>query len=191
MTSIPEYFIFWSLVFCASGILAYILDFWGGQGIRKWWYDMTHKDPLLETETQGFLHRRSFRTRLRTAVLMGVIGSIIVSVKTEFRPIAELFLWIACIPAVFAGFWLGPFICRLWQNREKAIHALEEAEKHGIDIKGSMRTAFHHVGEGLHTALEHVHPTPTEPIKSPPSPEPKPNEPTKEELRAMMNKYTG
>lgn len=191
MMSITEYFMFWFLVFCASGASVYILDFWCGQSMRKWWYDMIHEDSLPETETRGFLYRRNFRTRLRMAVCIGIIGSIIVILKTEFRPIAELFLWIACVPAVFAGFWLGPFICRLWKSRDKALHALENIEEHGIDIHGGAQRALRHVREGLHHMQEHVHPTIAEPNNSIPplQPEQPSPEPTAEEVRAMMGKY--
>lgn len=168
MRTLTEYFVFWFLVFCASGVVFYVSDSRYGGGLRRWWYNMTHENPLSVEETRGFLYRRSFRTRLRAAVLLGITGSLIVVLKTEFRPVAELFLWVLAIPAVFVGFALAPFITRLWQGREKAIHALEQLED-GVDLKKGAQDVARRMKGHVIDLMRHEYkssrptPTPTSP----------------------------
>ena len=161
MMTITEYVVFWMIVFCGVGVVCYLVDSRFAGRLRTSWHNVTHEHPLTPEEMQGFLYRRNFSARLRAAVFIGVVGSLIVVFKTE-RPMAGIFLWIPAIGMVFLGFKLAPLIERLWRSRQKAMHALEKFETEGIDVKKGTQAAVqyvqHRVSEAIHHGHQHHHP---------------------------------
>ena len=151
-----EYVVFWSIISCVVGVGLYLMDSVYSGEFRRGWYNMTHENPLPTEEVRGFLCRRSFRTRLRAAVLIGVMGSLFIVYKTQ-RPMALLFLWIFVIPMVFLGFKLGPVIERLWRGRQKAMHALEKLEEEGIDFKKGTHIVVEYVQHKASDVIHHGH----------------------------------
>ena len=195
MMTLTEYVLFWSIMFCLIGVVSYLLDFRFGGGLRTSWYNMTHRDQLPDEEIRGLIYRQNFSTRLQSAVLIGVMGSLIVVYETR-RPMAILFLWIIAIVSVFLGFKLGPIVERLWRGRQKAIHALERIETDGIDVKKGTQVAVHYVQARVSDVLHHGHhpspvitPDPVVEKPSSPPPEKSDEEPEKVDPRDLIKKF--
>ena len=179
--------LFWVLVYLVIGGALYNLDYQYGSRLYMWWYAMTHKEPLVETDRRGFIHGRKSRQRFTVALLSSLV---IVLALGRFMTSNILFaalIWISGIPALMAGFYFGPPILRLWNKKNVMLDTLDDIESGekavGTVLRGAAQTVKERVvGQGV-----------SQPAQQVAAPEPTPPEPVQpqEDPRAALDRFTG
>ncbi len=155
-------YVFLSLIFYLFwGAVWYVMDRTYGVKIYRRYYDFTHKDPLPEGETKGFIYQRSTRAKSLAAVVCSTILSILAVLSMEFNLLVELTLWIVEIPIIMAGFYLGHFFgFKLWSNRNKGFEMIDRLERGEVDLgdqlaEGARRIAGE-IQEGVATQASRI-----------------------------------
>lgn len=124
------------LLFFIVGTMIYILDR-SMKGVYRWWYDMTHRDPL--EEDRGFIFNRRTRTKFTVATIITTIQTGLAIWLTETNLLTELILWPLSIPILVLGFYTGPFIFRIWDRRAPVMDKLDELERGDTSIGHEIR----------------------------------------------------
>lgn len=129
MLSVPHYVILWCILFIILGTVWYILDRRFGVHLYRWWYDLTHEEPLPEAEIRGFVYNRSTKARVSAALLVSTVQSLLVLVSSQVNLLVELIMWVFEVPVTFIGFYLGPWAYRLWRRRDDFFEAVDRVEQ--------------------------------------------------------------
>ncbi len=163
MLSIPHYVMLWCILFTIIGAVWYNLDRRYGVKLYRWWYDLTHKDPLPEGEQRGFVYNRSTKARFTAAWVVSTVQSVAVILTTPVNPLVELIMWLFEVPVTMLGFYLGPYLYRLWQRSDVVFDAMDRlehrAESGDIDVKATAAAASrairHRFASTIHREEEH------------------------------------
>ncbi len=188
------YLVSWMLAFLIIGSIWYVIDRLFGVKLYRWFYDMTHRDPLPDAQYVGFIYRRKAQARFFSALVIAVGQGAVISSNTHDGPLIELLTFIFQIPVLMLGFYLGPFVFRLWENKEDLFEQVDKIESGEIALRDELKEvaekAVHVVKDTLAAssvpetkaeAATDVLPTPAQEILPQESPDPSPQE--------MMHKY--
>lgn len=193
------YVISWVLVFLLLGAVWYVIDRRLGVKVQRWFYNMTHKDPLPASEERGFIYRRKAKTRFAAATLLASIMGIATLLQGEFNPFLEVMAFILVVPVIMTGFYFGPQVDRFWERKDDILDKVDKIESGEISMTKELKEASHKAAVVLRETLgpagipaeEGVRTSPVadpvtaqaasvaEPVKQEPEPSP----------RDLMNRY--
>ena len=130
----------WIALFIVLGGFFYFLDRWFGVSIYRWFYGMTHKEPLPAEEVKGFIHNRKAKIRFANACVLAFFLSLVNYYYNEkANPLYEILSWILEAPLVFIGFCLGPVLYRIWDKKDNLFKAVDKLENGEIDVSGKLK----------------------------------------------------
>ena len=121
----------WILFYVLGGFFIYVWDRQYLQGLYRWCYNATHKDPLPETVERGFVFGQKTSRKVMWALLISTIESIGTFFFTGFHsnPFVELVLWFLDIPAMLVGFGIGALLYQYWMKRRKVYEFVDKADE--------------------------------------------------------------
>lgn len=122
-------FIGWLIVLLVIGAACYVADRRIGTGIYRWWHDMTSKKKLGKDTDVGFLYNRRARARFSVAVFLGVVHSVAAVWFSHVSPVVQLITFAVEVPALMAGFYLGPIAYRLWERKDPLLDVVDDLEQ--------------------------------------------------------------
>lgn len=144
----------WLAVFLVLGSIWYLVDRIVGVPIYRWWYALTHRDPLPADILRGFIHGQRARVRFIAAVVLSVLQSSLVLASVSIsNPLAELIGFCLEVPVVMGGFYLGPWLFRLWERKEHVFERVDRLESGEISLKAELKEAGHKAAEAVRGAL--------------------------------------
>ena len=130
----------WLILFLFVGAIWYVLDRRLGQGIYRWWYGMTHAEPLDAEIERGFIFGQPAKVRFSVAISLSLIQSVIVLLTTEdAKWLVELFTFVFEVPVMMFGFYLGPRLNGIWERKEKIFETMDKMESGDYSITGSVK----------------------------------------------------
>lgn len=173
------------------GIAFYSLDRRFGVGSYKWWYDMTHENPLPEGEKRGFVFNKPTRVKAFAALVLSSIVSVISVYTAASNPLAELVLWVVAIPATMIGFIIGPHFYKIWQKRDKVFDTVDKWERGEIDLSDELKERAGDVAESVRDVITGDKPKAAPPATPSASAGEKPveKEVTPQQAEEMMNRF--
>ena len=186
----------WMLAFIVIGAGWYVIDRSVGTGFYRWWYGMTHRDPLPADVERGFIYNQPAKIRFPAAILIAVIQSIVSVQDGQSDFSIELLSIFLEVPVIMLGFFIGPKVYNWWVSRDHLLQKVDKIEKGEIDLGRKLKEASDRASEMVHGAINDFrHPEkdeksvePARPgdgsvtaVEIPPEPEPDP--------RAFMDKY--
>ena len=140
MVDIVILFASWLLVFLVVGAIWYTLDRALGTRVYRWIYAMTHRDPLPAQEVKGFIHGQKAKMRFMVAVVLSIAQSaLVLSSISIANPFAELMSFFLQIPVVMLGFYLGPWIYRVWERKEDIFDKVDRIESGELSIGSELK----------------------------------------------------
>lgn len=129
-----SFFFSWFVVLAIAGSSFYVFDRRIGTGWYRWWYDMTHKEPLSPDTSKGFLYNQRAQSRFGFAILISVIQSALAmfyEASTLPQEVLSIFIEVPCL---MFGFYMGPTVYRLWERRERVFNTVDQIENGTISI---------------------------------------------------------
>ena len=138
MANMTSYLVFWIVMFVILGAFWYVVDRRFGQGVYRFWYRLTHENPLPNDVRRGFVYNRKTRHKAFMAAVLSTAQSVVTVMNIEqVNLLVELILWIVEVPVTLLGFGIGPWVYKLWNRKDEvfdAIDDLESGEKSIIDL---------------------------------------------------------
>lgn len=128
MFASSSFLLSWSLVFLFAGAILYIIDRAFGRRVYRWWYDMTHEHPLDAEHQIGFIYGRKADARFFAAVAVTLVQGTIAIAHDESTLPNEVLSMLIEVPCLMAGFYVGPWLDRLWGGRSKVFTAVDQFE---------------------------------------------------------------
>lgn len=166
-------FIVYAVTFLTVGVLAYYVDTAKGLNWYRAFYKWTHKEPLAESITRGFIVGRSARERVATAVTLACISTAIIWLLGDRDIIVLLWKTLVEFAAVLGGFTVGGVAHRIWKPEDKAakvLNVLDDIEAGSIDPTQKAKDAFNagreKVSKAVQDAMEEMSGKATPPVSS-------------------------
>lgn len=138
-----------------EGAVAYTVDRRAGTRLYRWWYDLTHKDPLPEGADRGFIYERRANARFSTATVIAIAQSALAFWSGATSPVWAVIYTVLQIPVLLAGFYAGPFANRLWERKQPLLDVVDELESGKTtvgeivhDTADALRSKLHVPGAG-------------------------------------------
>ena len=196
----------WLLAFFFAGIVWYVLDRAYFVKPHRFVYNLFHREPLPAEVEKGLIYHQSAGRKFLWALVISTVQSIAVLWYVgfaHFNPLVEFILWLFEIPAMVLGMIVGPIIYGWWINRKKMYTTIDDIESGKLDLKEEATDAVIEKTEKVKGALSHfidnglglvskcwpmkkkVQPKMVE------MPRPVVREPSIEESRAAVEKFTG
>lgn len=167
----------WLMFYVLLGIFVYLWDRQYLQGLYRWFYNATHKDPLPETVGRSFVYGQKTSKKVMWALVVSTVQSAGLFFFTGFHsnPFVELVLWFLEIPAMVIGFGIGSKLYPYWMKRKKVYEFVDKADE--AFEKGELKTVFR---------------TPSKPTSAPPPSAPVPPAPVVQEVdpREVIRNFT-
>jgi len=171
-----------------EGALLYVIDARVGVRAYRWWYDLTHRDPLPSDVERGFLLNRKANARFTVATVVALVQNWIALEAGWLDPFTAMLTLALEVPVLMGGFYLGPGLRSLWRRKDPLLDVVDQIESGETSIGAEVKRATEKVAGALrrsdHPAAPLVEPaaiappTPAEnvPEDAPPVPEPDPVE---------------
>jgi hypothetical protein len=174
------------------GIATYSLDRRFGVRSYRWWYDMTHEQPLAEPMQHGFVFNKPTRVKAFVALVLSSIVSVISVYTAASNPLAELVLWVVTIPAMMIGFVIGPHFYKLWQKRDKVFDTVDKWERGEIDLSDELKAKSAEITDSVRATVSGPKPKTAQPAAQPPvtAAETPQQEISREQAEEMVNRFT-
>lgn len=135
------FFASWVFVFVVVGAFWYVVDKRLGVLVYRWWYAMTHKDPLPDGPPQGFIFNQQAKARFSAALTLCVVQSSLAIFAAHVDPSREIISLFLEVPLLMLGFYFGPWLDRLWQSKDEILDTVDKLESGEISIKGEIEEA--------------------------------------------------
>ncbi|MGJ8654168.1 MAG: hypothetical protein ACSHX8_12920 [Opitutaceae bacterium] len=130
MSNYTSYIIFWMVMFIILGAFWYVLDRLHGVRWYRYWYGLTHRDPLPQNVVVGFVYNRRSRHKVVMATIVSTVQTFVALTSLEsINLLVELVLWIVEIPMVMVGFAIGPLVFKVWKRKDKMLDAIDDFEQ--------------------------------------------------------------
>ncbi len=170
-----------------EGALLYVIDARVGVRAYRWWYDLTHRDPLPSDVERGFLLNRKANARFTVATVVALVQNWIALEAGWIDPFTAMLTLALEVPVLMGGFYLGPGLRRLWGRKDPLLDVVDQLESGETSIGAEVKRATEKVAGALRrsddpatTPVEPAAiapPTPPESVSQPPPPpEPDPVE---------------
>lgn len=185
-----QYVIFWLIIYVLLGAIWYNADRLYFTGLYRWWYKITHKDPLPENVKKGFIYNQTTKNKIFWASVISTVQSLTMIFNSDVNPLTELLLWFAEIWVTMIGFHLGRPIYRLWKKKEKAFETWDKIESGEIDVKGVVAGKIHDAENAVHEAFT-VEEETIVPAEKPKETNAKPNTKSEDEIdpKKLINAF--
>jgi hypothetical protein len=162
-----------------EGAVLFIVDCKVGVRAYRWWYDLTHREPMPPDVEQGFIVNRKANARFTAATLVALAQSGI-GVAFGANPFTAMLLIALQVPVLMAGFYLGPALRRLWQRKDPLLAVVDKIERGETSVGAEMKRATAKVSDAFGrdeaTAPPEVVPLDAPPVAAePPAPKPEPD----------------
>lgn len=132
MPAFTSYLLSMAIVFIIWGAIWYNLDRVYGVGLRRWWYNLTHEEPLAAGDERGFIYRRRTKTKFMWATVLSTVQSVLVVIYAgSIDLLTELPAWFIEVPLMMLGMYLGRPLGRLWGHKDQVFDKLDEWEHRG------------------------------------------------------------
>ena len=118
----------WLMSLIIIGAIWSALDRSYGVRLRAWFYNMTNENPIDASRVTGFIHKRKASARFTVACVLAVTQSALVVVLGLGTSLAEFYSVFLEVPALMAGFYLGPWLAEFWSRRESLLGFVDELE---------------------------------------------------------------
>lgn len=180
-------FAFHALVFFVLGIALFYADTKVGIKWYRSWYNLTHKDPMADEVTMGFIYNRSFQIK---AILALVLVGIEVGISFFWGSagsLNDLLYGVGELVGIIIGFILAPRMIKTVPGKVKgAIDYMEKVDKGEVNLKKDIVKGAIKAGSEIKDVLsetDNPKPEPKQEVKPEPTPEPeqKAVEPEKKE----------
>ena len=176
-----------------EGAILFVVDCKVGVKAYRWWYDLTHRDPLPPDVERGFIVNRNANARFTAATVVALAQSGI-GVAFGANPFTAMLTIAIQAPVLMAGFYLGPALRRLWQRKDPLLAVVDKLESGETSIGAEMKRATTKVADALRRdesgAVPDVVPLEAPPIPAaePPAREPKPEPDPVEAMRRFTKR---
>jgi len=162
-----------------EGALLYVIDARVGVRAYRWWYDLTHRDPLPPDVERGFILNRKANARFSVATVVALVQNWIALEMGWLDPFLAMLTVAIEVPVLMGGFYLGPGLRNLWRRKDPLLDVVDQLESGETSIGAEMKRVTGRVTDALHREERPV-PTPVEPAPPaadapPPPPEPEPD----------------
>jgi len=167
-----------------EGAVLYVVDCRVGVRAYRWWYDLTHREPMPDGIEQGFILNRQANARFTVATVVALAQNGTALGLGMADPFLAMLTIAVEVPVLMGGFYLGPFLRRLWRRKDPLLAVVDQIESGETSFGAEMKRATGKVAEVLRrddapvARLDEV-PVDAPPIPAadrPPPPEPDPIE---------------
>ena len=199
MSNYTSYIIFWMVMFVILGAFWYVLDRRHGVKWYRFWFRMTHKDPLPDDVVVGFIYNRRSRHKVVMATILSTLQTFIALFSVDtLNLLVELILWIVEIPMTMVGFAIGPLVFKIWRRKDEMLDAVDDLEQKylGGDEERKPEPKVESKPEPEPPVEEKKEEVKPEPVEEKPKEEPAPEKKDDDDddeppdPRAMFEKYT-
>ena len=165
-----------------GGALLYVIDARMGVRAYRWWYDLTHRDPLPADVERGFILNRKANARFSVAIVVALVQTWIALEMGWLDPFLAMLTVLLEVPVLMGGFYLGPGLRNLWRRKDPLLAVVDQLESGETSIGAEMKRVTGRVTEGLRReerppppAVEAAPAPPPVADAPPPAPEPEPD----------------
>lgn len=144
----------WMLAFIVIGAGWYVIDRSVGAGFYRWWYGMTHRDPLPPEVERGFIYNQPAKIRFTAAVLIAMFQSIVSVQEGHSDFSVELLSVFLEVPVIMLGFFIGPKVYSWWGARDNLFQKVDKIEQGEIDLGKKLKEASGRAADYVHTAID-------------------------------------
>ena len=141
-----HYILGWMGACVILGAVWYLLDRRLGARLYRLGYAWTHEHPLPPGEERGFLFQQKARVRFAWAVVFSALQSGLIVTQGHVNPLIEMLTFFFEVPALMGGFFLGPFLDRLWTRKDRVLDKIDELESGDTSIKELANDAMDRAG---------------------------------------------
>jgi hypothetical protein len=164
-----------------EGALLYVIDARVGVRVYRWWYDLTHRDPMAPDVERGFILNRKANARFSVATVVALVQNWIALEMGWLDPFLAMLTVAIEVPVLMGGFYLGPGLRNLWRRKDPLLAVVDQIESGETSIGAEMKRVTGKVTGALRRddrpatpSLEAPTPPPV-PDVPPPAPEPEPD----------------
>ena len=169
-----------------EGAILYVLDRHAGVGIYRWWHDITHKNRLPVSEDRGFIYQRKANAKFTFAIVVTLIQNALLIWRAGTNPLAAAISIPVEVVALLIGFYLGPFLNRLWERRRPVLDVVDRIESGETTVAGEARKVVESIRHHNEPELIEIAPLKTGEVQKEPAPKTEP-EP---DPRELIRKFT-
>jgi hypothetical protein len=167
-----------------EGAVLYVVDCRVGVRAYRWWFDLTHREPMADGIERGFILNRTANARFTMATVVALVQNgmaLMVGMVDAFPAMLTIAVE---VPVLMGGFYLGPFLRRLWHRKDPLLDVVDQLESGQTTLGLEMKRATERMAEALRrndapasgAAEMPVVPPPVAHEEHPPPPEPDPVE---------------
>ena len=164
-----------------EGAVLYVVDSRVGVRAYRWWYGLTHRDPLPPDVHRGFVYNRQANARFTAATVVSLVQNGIAFELGFMNPFTAMLTILLEVPVLMGGFYLGPFVQRLWQKKDPLLAVVDKLESGETTVRAEMKRATESVTGSLRETLapppDEVAPPQVTTSRGEPLPPPSPPEP--------------
>jgi hypothetical protein len=142
----------WLPVFLVLGAVLHVIDHHLGSLLYRWWYNMTHRDPLPADVKRGFVYQQSAQARFQAAVLLAALQSLLAAFGGA-NPIIELLTIIVETPVAMVGFYCGPFLDKIWTRKDTVFSTVDKLESGELSMTDEVRKISAEAVETIREAI--------------------------------------
>lgn len=129
-------FAFHALIFFILGIVVYYLDSKFGVKWYRSWYNLTHKDPMPNDVSVGFVFNRGFQPKVALAIVLVGIELLLSFLYGSAASLNNLLYGIGEFIGIILGFMLAPRMIKGVPGKVKgAMDYMEKVDKGEVNIK--------------------------------------------------------
>ena len=112
-----------------EGAILYVLDWHFGARLYRWWHGLTHQSALPSDTRMGFIYNRKANARFTLATLVSLAqNGLLLWTGFAPNPFLAMLTIILEVPVLMIGFYLGPFVHRLWQRKDPLLDVVDKLE---------------------------------------------------------------
>jgi hypothetical protein len=135
------YILIWLFAFIIIGALWYVFDRVFGVIVYRWWYGMTHREPLPLNVTRGFIFNQPASVKFFWAMVICFIQSVFSVTSGEQRFPVQLLAFFLEVPMAMLGFYFGPTFFRLWREKDELLEQVDKIESGELSIRAKLKEA--------------------------------------------------
>jgi len=165
-----------------EGALLYVIDARIGVRVYRWWYDLTHRDPLPSDVERGFILNRKANARFSVATVVALVQNWIALEMGWLDPFLAMLTVAIEVPVLMGGFYLGPGLRNLWRRKDPLLDVVDQLESGETSIGAEMKRVTGRMTEALRReerppapSVEAAPGPPPVADAPPPAPEPEPD----------------
>jgi hypothetical protein len=132
-----------------EGAVLYVIDCRVGVRAYRWWYGLTHREPMAEGIERGFILNQRANARFTIATLVALAQNGLALMLHMVDPFTAMLTIAVEVPVLMGGFYLGPFVRRLWHRKDPLLDMVDQLENGQTTIGAQVKRATERVAEAL------------------------------------------